>query len=62
MQDALPALDGSMLSEVFAQHLNALHATRKAFIQSETEERIRRALCDQFRAAEQVFKNGDRFF
>ena len=62
MQDALPALEGSMLSEVFAQHLNALHATRKAFIQSETEEMIRRALCNQFRAAEQVFKKGDRVF
>ena len=44
MQDTLPALEGRTRSEVFSQHLNALHATRKAFIQSEAEEMIRRAL------------------
>ena len=62
MQDTLPALEGTTRSEVFSQHLNALHATRKAFIQSEAEERIRRALRNKVRASEQVFVNGDRVF
>ena len=62
MQDTLPALEGTTRSEVFSQHLNALHATRKAFIQSEAEERIRRALRNKVRASEQVFMNGDRVF
>ena len=43
----------------FSQHKNALHATRKVFIQSEAEERIRRALRNKVRASEQVFKNGE---
>ena len=55
MQDTLPALEGTTCSEVFSQHLNALHAIRKAFIQSEAEERIRRALRNKVRASEQVF-------
>ena len=62
MQDTLPALEGTTRSEVFSQHLNALHATRKAFIQSEAGERIRRALRNKVRASEQVFMNGDRVF
>ena len=46
----------------FAEHLNALHAARKAFIQMEADERIRRALRNKVRASEQVFENGDRVF
>ena len=62
MNDNLPALEGSTSSEVFAKHLNALHAARKIFIQTEAEERIRRALRNKVRASEQIFENGDRFF
>ena len=40
MNNNLPALQGTTSSEVFAQHLNALHAARKAFIQTEADERI----------------------
>ncbi|MCG7877703.1 MAG: transposase [Candidatus Thiodiazotropha endolucinida] len=62
MNDTLPALQGTTSSEVFAQHLNALHAARKAFIETEADERIRRALRNKVRASEQVFENGDRVF
>ena len=62
MIDNLPALEGKTTSEVFAQHLNALHAARKAFIQTEADERIRRALRNKVRASEQVFENGDRVY
>ena len=37
MQDSLPGLEGSTSSETFAKHMNALHAARKAFIQSEAD-------------------------
>ena len=60
MSDNLPALEGSTSSEIFAKHLNALHAARKLFIQSEADERVRRALRYKVRASEQVFENGDR--
>ena len=62
MNNKLPALQGTTRSEVFADHLNALHAARKAFIQTEADERIRRALRNKVRASEQVFENGDRVF
>ena len=44
MTDGLPALEGSTSSETFAQHLNALHAARRAYIESERSERIRSLL------------------
>ena len=62
MNEHLPALEGRTSSEVLAKHLNALHASRRAFIQTEADERIRRALRGKVRAMEQVFKNGDRVF
>ena len=62
MKDKLPALIWSTSSEIFAKHLNALHSARKAYIQSESEERIRRALRYKVRASEQVFNNGDNVF
>ena len=42
LSDGLPAMEGKTSSEV--THLNALHAARKAFIESESSERIRKAL------------------
>lgn len=62
MNNNLPALEGITSSEIFAKHLNTLHAARKAFIQTEADERIRRALRNKVRASEQVFENGDRVF
>ena len=62
MTDKLPALIGSISSEIFAKNLNALHSARKAYIQSESEESIRRALRYKVRASEEVFNNGDNVF
>ena len=62
MSENLPGLQGSTSSEEFAKHLNLLHATRRAYIQSEADERIRRALRNKVRASEQVFEHGDRIF
>ena len=38
MNNNLPALQGTTSSEVFAKHLNALHAARKTFIQTEADQ------------------------
>ena len=62
MIDKIPALDGTTTSETFAKHLNTLHASRKAFIDTEANERIRRALRTKVRAAEQIYTNGDMLF
>ena len=62
MTDKIPALDGTTRSEIFAKHLNTLHASRKAFIDTEANERIRRALRAKVRAAEQIYTNGDMVF
>ena len=62
MTDKIPALDGTTTSETFAKHLNTLHASRKAFIDTEANERIRRALRAKVRAAEQIYTNGDMVF
>ena len=62
MSDKLPALKGTTSSEIFAQHLNTLHEARRAYIQTEANERIRRALRTKIRAAEQIYQNGDTVF
>jgi len=62
MTDQVPAFDGVTSSETFAKHLNVLHTSRKAYIESEANERIRRALRSKVRASEQVYSNGDRVF
>ncbi len=59
MSDQVPALAASTTSEVFAKHLNSLHAARQSFIESESSERVRRALRCKVRASEQVFENGE---
>jgi hypothetical protein len=62
MTEQPPAHEGSSTSEMLVRHLNSLHAARKAFIESETDERIRRALRNKIRASEQVFNPGDRVY
>ena len=60
---AKPAsLESTTSSEVLAQHLNALHASRKAFIESESAERIRRALRCKIRASEEHYQHGDTVY
>ena len=42
--DKAIALEGKTSSELIANHLNAMHAARQAFIQSEASEKLRRAI------------------
>ena len=62
LTDGLPALDGTTSSEIFAKHLNALHDSRHAYIQTESNERIRRALRGKVRAAEEIYERGDMVY
>ena len=56
-----PALASSQpVSEILRQNLNALHAARRAFIESEHSERVKRALSHNIRTSNnQRFLNGD---
>ena len=42
--------------------MNALHETRKTYIQPESDKTIRRTWLSNVRASEQVFENGDMVF
>ena len=62
MEENLPALEGTTRSDVFAKHLNTLHDAHKAFIQTEADERTRKALRSKVSTSEQIFENGDQVF
>ena len=62
MSDKLPALEGTTSSEIFTEHLNALHEARQAYLQTEAKERTRRALRTKVRAAKQIYQNRDTVF
>jgi hypothetical protein len=62
MKADLAALEESTSSETMSRNLNTLHESRSAFIQSEADERIRRALRSKVRAAKEIFDNGDFVF
>lgn len=58
-----PGLDGvAISSDTLRTHLDALHKARQAFIESESSERIRRALNAKIRACEEKFETGDKVY
>ena len=62
LSDSPPALEGSTMSEVFAKHLNALQSAREAFVRSDADERLRRALRHKVAAIHQVFFPGESVY
>ena len=62
LTDEPPALEDKTMSEIFAKHLNCLHSSRQLFIQSESDERIRRALRHKIRACNEQFEKGVEVF
>ena len=62
LTDDLPALEGKSDQDFVAVHLNALHAARKAYVKTETSDRIRRALRHKVRVVEESFELGDKIF
>ena len=62
LTDKIPALFQSD-KELIRTHLNAHHSARKAFIETESDERIRRALRHNIRTyADTMYSNGDRVY
>ena len=62
MNDRPPALEGTTSNEIFAKHLNTLHAGRQAFTRAESSERIRRALRYQIRSSDTAYQIGDKVY
>ena len=60
--DKPPALEGTTISKMFASHLNTLHSARRAFMQAESSERIRRALRHQIRSLGDKFQTGEKVY
>ena len=60
MNSNLAGMEDSSISRSFADHLNFLQQARKQFIATESDERIRRALRNKVRAAEEVYWYGDK--
>ena len=57
-----PALEGETISRIMGKHLIGLHEARKAFISSESSEKVRRALRKNIRPSGEKFKNGDKVY
>ncbi|GAB1599884.1 hypothetical protein Ahia01_000265900 [Argonauta hians] len=58
-----PALEGVTSSKLIAQHLNAMHTARAAFIQAEASEKLRRALMKKTRMSTvHSYKTGDEVY
>ena len=60
--DKPPALENTTVSKNFAKHLNALHSSRRAFIQAELSERVRRGLRHKIRASGECYQQGDHVY
>ena len=58
----LPAMEDIEVSDILRKHLNTLHAARHAYVKSESDERIRRALRHPVRVTEVEFNQGDKVF
>lgn len=61
--DKITALSSDNLSKTVEENLNAMRSARKAFIESESSERIKRALTHNVRSnTEAIFEKGDKVF
>ena len=63
LNSELPALEGVTSSQLISEHLNAMHASRKAFIQCEASDKLKRALLKKTRTATiHEFKTGNEVY
>ena len=63
IENKLPALEGVTSSKMIASHLNALHSARKRFIETEADEKLRRALRHKTRTSTSItFQTGDQVY
>ena len=59
ISDPPPSWEDSTVSEVLARHLNLLHATRRAFLKSESCTKMKNALKAKITCNEVVYEPGD---
>ena len=63
LTDKTPALEGVTSTQIIADHLNALTAARKAFVEAESSGKIKRALARKTRPVTSLmFETGDKVF
>ena len=63
INDALPALTNKPTTKVLQDNLNALHKARKAFIELESSDRIKRALSHNIRTSSEInYISGDSVY
>ena len=62
LTDKLPALEGVSSSYTVANHINSLFSARKAFLEAESSERLRRALRKNTRPANEYYQSGDKVY
>ena len=61
--DKLPALESSTTSDIIRKNMTAMHVARQKFIESESSEKIRRALRHKVRSYANVkYSNGDKVY
>ena len=60
----LPALENKdkLISDSFKEHIDSMQAARKAFMQTDADERLRRALRTKMRASEERYTYGDKVY
>ena len=63
MLNLIPALEGVTCSKIVAENLSAMDDVRRAFIKSESDEKLRWALRHQFRTRSEVkYVTGDKTY
>ena len=60
--DKLPALDRQLRRFTASNHITALHAARKAFVATESSEKIKRALQKQTRPSGHIYQVGEEVY
>ena len=63
LSDNIAALTAENLSEIVEENMKTMHAARKAFIEAESSEKIKRALSHNIRTScEENYGNGEKVF
>ena len=62
MTDKLPALESVTNSNVISTHVNALHSARRAYLEAESSEKVRKALKHKVRVSSTRYNNGEKVY
>ena len=63
IDSSVATAEGSSSSKLIADHLNAMHAARKAFVENESSDKFRRAIAKQTRTSTVLtYEQGDKVY